>query len=81
MGDPDKDLSELISGRISAAALLLKMTDLDTQLKNLETVKDLLVAVEGEEEANKLEQIMHNDVRPKVKAALMRVEKNRGWNQ
>ena len=44
-------------------------------------VKDLLVVVEGEEEANKLEQIMQNDVRPKVKAALMHVEKNRGWNQ
>ena len=81
MGDPDKDLGELISSGISSAALLLKMTDLDTQLKNLEAVKDQLVALEGEEEANKWEQMMQNDVRPKVKVALMRVEKNRGWNQ
>ena len=81
MGDPDKDLCELVSGGISAAALLLKMVDLDYQLKNMEAVQDLLIALKEEKEADRVEQIMRKDVRLKVKVALKRIEKECGWNQ
>ena len=49
---------------------------METQLRNLEAVQDQLVALEGEAEANRWEQMMQNDARPKVKAALMRAEKS-----
>ena len=42
----------------------------------MEAVKDQLVALEGEAEANRWEQMMQDNARPKIKAALMRAEKN-----
>ena len=76
IGDPDKDIGELITNGIGPTALRRVVTELETQLRELEAVKDQLVALEGEVEANRWEQIMQNDARPKVKAALMCAEKN-----
>ena len=75
IGDPDKDIGELITSGIIPAALRNKAIKLETQLRNLEAGKDQLVALEGEAEANRCEQMMQDDARPKVKTALMRAEK------
>ena len=81
IGDPDKDIGKLITSGIGPAALRNKAIKLETQLRDLETIKNQMVTADGEDEANKWEQILQNDVRPKVKAALIRVEKNCGWTQ
>ena len=60
IGDPDKDIGELITSGISPAALRKKATDIETKLNNLEAVKDQLVALGGEEEAYKWEDMMRN---------------------
>ena len=76
IGNPDKDIDELITNGISPFALRKKATELEAQLHELEAVKDQLVALGGETEANRWEQMMQTEVRPKVKVALMRVEKS-----
>ena len=49
---------------------------METQLHDLEAVKDQLVALGGETEVNRWEQMMQTEARPKVKVALMRAEKS-----
>ena len=53
---------------------------MDTQLRNLEAIKDQMIALGGEEEANRWEQMIQKVWQPKMKAALTHVEKIRGWN-
>ena len=60
----DKDTGELTKDEISPAALQRKAIELGTQLRKLEAVKDQLVALKGEAEANKWERIRQTDVRP-----------------
>ena len=65
LGDPDKEIGELIANGISPAALRNRATDLENKLKSLEAAKDELVALQEEgETAYRWEPLIRNEARP-----------------
>ena len=73
IGDPVKRIGEFMEKGISLESLKRKVTELEDELKRLESMKDELVAEEGVE-GHKWERSMETEVRPKIQAALQLAE-------
>ena len=80
IGNPDEDVSGLTTSGSSRTASRKKAIKLDTHLENLKAIRDQMIALGGEEEANQWEQMIQKVWRPKRKVTLGRVGKNRGGN-